>query len=209
MSELSIIPVGPGDIERLDAAYAIYRDAIVKSEQKTEAAFRALAARTDYRFLVAMRGEDVLGLAVSYAPDGEDVWLYEYAAVVEAHRGEGIGGQLFLASRLVAGGGRVALVEADADMGADEQARRLAFYSRLGFRQLAGLDYLLPLDAFGTPPPMLMLALLPAEITHVHVDDVERWLRRLYTDVYGRQLDDPRLATMIDPLPDDVPLDLI
>ena len=41
MSDLSITPLSPRDIDGLDAAYAIYRDAIVKSEQRTEAAFRS------------------------------------------------------------------------------------------------------------------------------------------------------------------------
>ena len=35
---------------------------------------------------------------------------------------------------------------------------------------------------------------------------LEEWLRRIYSEAYSQGLDDPRLARMIDPLPDGVPL---
>ena len=209
LTELVIRPLSPHDTDNLDQAFAIYHDAIVLSEQRSEDSFRALAARPDYRFLVAMRGQAMVGFAVSYVPSEDYFWLYEYAAVAPAQRGNGIGAQLFQASRLTAGPGRVALVEVDADTGTEEQARRLKFYGRLGCRRLRGRDYLLPLDDFGTPPPMWLLALTAPETSVVEIDVVERWLRSIYEDVYRKQLDDPRLARMIDPLPDDVALDAI
>ena len=56
---------------------------------------------------------------------------------------------------------------------------------------------------------MWLLALTAPETSVVEIDVVERWLRSIYEDVYRKQLDDPRLARMIDPLPDDVALDAI
>lgn len=209
MAEIRINLLDAADTGGLDRCYAIYREAILKSEQRPEAEFKALFARTDYRFVVARLDEQIVGVAVSWAPAQADFWLFEYAAVAPEVRGMQIGSHLLQASMAIIGPQRVALIEVDADTGSDEQVRRLRFYQRLGARRLRGLDYILPLDAFGTPPPMIMLALTHPGVGGVSVMMLEDWLRRIYYEVYGKGLDDPRLAKMIDPLPDQIQLDAI
>lgn len=207
MPEIRIQQIAPDDTPLLDAAVALYRDSIEKSEQRPEPVLRALINRPDYRFLAARLDEELVGVAVSWAPEDADFWLFEYVAVAERLRGNNIGANLFVASRLMAGQERIALVEVDAFTGEEIQAKRLAFYRRLGCRRLAGLDYILPLNAFGAPPPMWLLALAQEEdLASVSVMEVEDWLRRIYSEVYLKPLDDARLARMIDPLPDDVEL---
>ena len=207
MPEIRINLLDPADADGLDSCYVIYRDAILRSEQRPEPEFRALLARTDYRFVVARLDERIVGVAVSWAPAQGDFWLFEYAAVAPEARGMQIGSNLLQASMAIIGPERIALIEVDADTGSDEQARRLRFYQRLGARRLRGLDYILPLEAFGTPPPMIMLALTHPGVGAVSVMILEDWIRRIYHEVYGKGLDDPRLAKMIDPLPDQVQLD--
>ncbi len=207
MPEIRIQKIAPDNAALIDAAFALYRDSIETSEQRPEQVFRTLIQRPDYIFLCAMLDDELIGVAVSWVPAAADFWLFEYAAVSERLRGNKIGANLFFATRLMAGQERIALVEVDAFTGEEIQARRLAFYRRLGCRRLAGLDYILPLDAFGTPPPMWLLALSQEEtLASVSVQEVEDWLRRIYSEAYLKPLDDPRLAKMIDPLPDDVEL---
>ncbi len=207
MSEIRLQPIAPDNAPALDAAFALYRDSIELSEQRPEHIFRGLIHRPDYRFLGARLDEELVGIAVSWAPPDADFWLFEYAAVSERLRGNNIGANLFFASRMMAGQERTALVEVDAFTGEELQARRLAFYRRLGCRRLAGLDYILPLDAFGKPPPMWLLALTSvSDEPSVSVFQIENWLRAIYAGAYTKALDDPRLATMIDPLSDDVGL---
>ena len=207
MPEIRIQLIAPDDAATLDAAYALYAAEIEQTEQRPEQEFRALILRRGYRFLAAHLDEALIGIAVSWVPDDGDFWLFEYAAVAPLLRGNNIGANLFLASRHLAGQGRTGLVEVDAYTGEEIQARRLAFYRRLGCRRIAGLDYILPLDAFGAPPPMWLLALPPEEsAATVSVHTVETWLREIYAVAYAKSLDDPRLAGMIDPLPDDIEL---
>ena len=139
MAEIRINVLDPADAGGLDRCYAIYREAILKSEQRPEADFKALFERTDYRFVVARMDEQIVGVAVSWAPAQADFWLFEYAAVSPEVRGMQIGSHLLKASMAIIGLQRVALIEVDADMGSDEQARRLRFYQRLGARRLRGL----------------------------------------------------------------------
>lgn len=206
MTEIIIQTLPEGDADTFAQAYAIYSDAIEQTEQRTEAELWKLRLRPDYRFLVARRGAAIAGMSVAYVPSEDYFWLFEYAAVAPWARGAGVGAQLFQSSREMAGVQRVALVEVDADRGEEEQARRLRFYRRLACRRISGLDYLLPLEAFGTPPLMWLLALAQPEVRMLEVSLLERWLRSIYEDVYEKRLDDPRLARMIDPLPDTVPL---
>lgn len=206
MPEIRITELDPEDGAGLDRVVALYRAEILQTEQRPEAEFRSLIRRPDYRFVVARLDDAIIGFAVSWVPDQADFWLFEYAAVSPEARGNKIGSHLLLASRELIGIERTALVEVDADTGSEQQARRLAFYKRLGCRQLSGLNYLLPLDAFGKPPPMWLLAMLHPDVHAVPVMVLEEWLRRIYSEAYARRLDDPRLAKMIDPLPDDVPL---
>lgn len=209
MPEIRIQPIAPTSERVIDQAFVLYRDAIERTEQRPEDEFRALARRPDYRFLGAFAADDLVGVSVTMLPPDADMWLFEYAAVRPDMRGHGIGANLLLATRHMAGPQRMGLIEVDADRGEEAQQRRLAFYRKLDCLRLSGLDYILPLDAFGTPPPMWLLAMPPREIQSISVFAVENWLRRIYAQAYGKPLDDPRLAQMIDPLPDDVALEAI
>lgn len=209
MSEIIIQRLAENDAEGFAQAYRLYHEAIELSEQRPEDEFRKLVLRPDYRFLVARLNGATVGLSVSYVPSEDYFWLFEYAAVAPEMRGKSVGAQLFRASQMIAGAHRTPLIEVDADRGEPEQARRLNFYRRLGCQRIGGLDYLLPLEAFGQPPPMWMLALPQEGVTAIDIETLERWLRSIYEDVYGQRLDDPRLARMIDPLPDAIALEPI
>lgn len=206
MPEIIVKLIKPEDEALLDEAYGLYFESIERTEQRPEDEFRALVARPDYQLIGAILEGHTAGLALSWVPPEAPIWLFEYAAISPTLRGHGIGANLFLASRHMAGAERTALVEVDRPDD-ETKRRRLSFYRRLDCRRIAGLDYLLPLDAFGTPPPMWLLAATstpdqPSLSVHV----VENWLRGIYAGAYGKPLDDPRLAQMIDPLPDDVEL---
>jgi GNAT superfamily N-acetyltransferase len=209
---LSIRQLGPADADTFERALAIYREAIIPSEQRPEDEIRALLGRRDYVVLAAEQADaeqrdNVVGFAISYVPLAEDFWLFEYVAATPAERGRGAGAALVQEATRLAGEGRVGLVEADADTGEDPVARkRLRFYERLGCRKLDGLDYQLPLRTHGVPPPMLLLALAPPNVTALSVEAVERWLRLIYIGVYRQNEDDPRIAEMIAGLQFSVPL---
>ena len=200
---MSIRQLGKHETAAFERVLAIYREAIEPSEQRPEADLRGVIGREDYLVLVAERDAGIVGFAISWLPDGEDFWLFEYVAATPAERGKGTGAALLRQSASAAGADRTGLVEADAARD-DVTARRLGFYERLGCRPLHGLDYQLPLRTHGLPPPMLLLALTPASA--VSRDAVGRWLRRLYVGVYGQLADDPRITQMLAALPPDVRL---
>lgn len=206
MAEIRITLLDPADRVGMDRVFNLYSEGIEKTEQRPEADFRALIQRPDYRFVVAMEEDAIIGFAVVWAPEGGDFWLFEYVVVIERARGNKVGSHLLMASRQLVGVERTVLVEVDAFTGEEVQAKRLQYYKRLGFRIIDGLDYLLPLEAFGRPPQMWLLAMVHPDVPAVPIVILEEWLRRIYAEAYGKGLDDPRLAYMIDPLPDDVPL---
>jgi GNAT superfamily N-acetyltransferase len=203
--DLTIRQLGKGDAAAFEQALAIYRAAIEPSEQRREAELRATLARADYLVLAAEGGGQVVGFSISWLPEGESFWLFEYAATIPSERGRGIGAVLFEKTAALADTERTGLVEADA--GRDElTARRLRFYGRLGCRRVDGVDYLLPLRTHGEPPPMLLLAHVSRSIGAVPREELRRWLSRIYAGVYRQAADDPRIAQMVDHLPTEVDL---
>lgn len=204
---LTIRQLGPGDDDALERALAIYRDAIPLSEQRPEEELRTLLGRRDYSVLTAEQGGEVVGFAISYVPLAEDFWLFEYVATTPAARGQGAGAAMVQEATRLAGEGRIGIVEAEAENEHDPvTGKRLRFYARLGCRKLKGLNYLLPLRTHGVPPPMLLLALAPPDVTSLPVQAIERWLRLIYIGVYRQSEDDPRIIEMIGDLPANVPL---
>ncbi len=207
---LVIRQIGLTDVTATESVLALYRETIVPPEQRPEADVRRLPGRSDYQVLAAQRGEETIGFAISFLPPGEDFWLFEYAATDPAERGRGVGAALFRRAQAAAGEAKTGLIEVDAEReGDDLTRRRLRFYARLGARRVRGLDYVLPLRTHGVPPPMVLLAFAPGSANSIPAAMLRGWLGRVYSDVYGQPPDDPRLARMINSLPDDVALDPI
>jgi GNAT superfamily N-acetyltransferase len=203
--DIAIRQLDEDDGDAFERALAIYRDAIEPSEQRSEAELRGVLARADYVVLAAEGNGQVVGFSIGWLPEGEDFWLFEYAATIPSDRGRGIGAVLFEKTAAMAGAERTGLVEADAAR--DEvTARRLRFYARLGCRRIDGVDYLLPLRTHGEPPPMLLLAHVSRSIGALPREEFRRWLSRIYASVYGQAAGDPRIAAMLDGLPLDVSL---
>lgn len=189
----------PLDGQAFAEAFAIYRDQIEPSEQKTEAELRSLVRRPDYRFVLARRDGRVCAFALAFVPPRHRFVLIEYVAVEAGSQGGGLGSDMFRLLLETLAQDRIALLEVDAPRegdGAEQRRRRLAFYERLGCRQIEGVDYQLPLRAFGAPPPMVLLAHAPDAVEAIPRRRLTRWLRSLYTDVYGQQDSDPRIAEM-------------
>ena len=192
---------GPADVA-LPGLIEIYRASIPASERKPDAWLAAAAGHGCFElFSVELSGETVVGLAVVYRPAEVPFALLEYLAIAPGARGGGAGAAAMV-ELLAVFPDRCVLAEIDAPRDADG-VRRVRFYRRLGFAEVAGLDYQLPL--LNDPPPMrLFVARPPAPLGREMLQD---WLRRIYVDVYGISENDPRPAAMVGGLSD--PLELL
>ncbi|MFZ4603912.1 MAG: GNAT family N-acetyltransferase [Caulobacterales bacterium] len=179
----------------------IYEQALPARERKPRAAFAALLDRPDYRLIGMVDDGAAVGFALVYL--GADIALLEYMATHEALRGRGLGAELCQAVQALAGA-RPILIEVDSDRDhaapdLDVRRRRKAFYRRCGAREISGLAYQLPLPGLGAAPAMdLMLLNGPPTIAKA---DLALWLAAIYADVYGQSPVDPRIAAMLDGLP--------
>jgi GNAT superfamily N-acetyltransferase len=210
------------DGEPFRQLFAIYAASISPREQKPEDWLRAMVAAPKYRVWIAQDagqpGEGrkrVLGFSILFVPPGEGFALLEYMAVAPEKRGHGFGGELFRRTVEHAvtpeGAGLPVLLEVDSDREASSdravRTRRIRFYRRLGCVKIAGLWYLMPLCGVGPVPEMDLLvyrAVPPAPLAR---GDLQRWLQAIYRDVYHGSPDDPRIAQMLEPLPDPVPIE--
>jgi GNAT superfamily N-acetyltransferase len=200
------------DGEPFRQLFAIYAASISPREQKPEDWLRAMVAAPKYRVWIAQDAGRVLGFSILFVPPGEGFALLEYMAVAPEKRGHGFGGTLFRRTVEHAvtpdGTGLPVLLEVDSDREASSdravRTRRIRFYRRLGCVKIAGLLYLMPLRGVGPVPEMDLLVyrvVPPAPLARGHL---QRWLQAIYRDVYHASPDDPRIAQMLQPLPDPV-----
>ena len=216
---ISTLP--PNDQAGFGQMLAIYQSSIEPSEQKPAQELATCLRDPRYHFLVARNGGDVTGFSIQFFPSSGAFWLLEYIAVDQRTRSQGLGCRIFVNAKEAAAArapGAPCLLEVDQpvppvalthDKPSNDTVRRLAFYRRLPCRKLEGLDYILPLDVGGTPPPMLLLVHGLETETSVPKESVRQWLMTIYVEVYQCSPRDARLDVMLDPAGEIIPLTAI
>lgn len=198
-----MIDIGSASDAQRDAFIAIYEEALPSSERKPREAILALEARADFRVMLAVRGEAVMGFAIIYVPAQEDFALLEYMAVADSGRGRGTGACIF-AEVLAAVGERMLIVEIDSDRedspDREMRARRRGFYERGGARRIEGVDYRMPVVSEGTPPAMDLMLHARGRAVAVTPELAGHWIRTIYRDVYGVEIAERELRPMLEGL---------
>ena len=201
MSDMNtVIQLNASDASLVNQFLRIYQSSIEPSEQKTAAQMRALVSDPHYRVHISVEGEKVTGFAMSFIPGRKHFVLLEYMAVDEQLRSRGIGAALFEAASDIAAQYNIPLVLEVDQPGSpispgNDTARRLRFYAEHGCRRIVGLDYILPLSAHGSPPPMWLLA--RGREQALSRSELRDWLTTLYVEVYGQSGTDPRIEAML------------
>lgn len=201
--------VTPAHRRELEQLITIYQAAIDPSEQKSAAEIAAMLDDPRYAFIASATGGTVTGFSICFFPANADFWLLEYMAVDASARSGGLGEAIFAESYhhgLTRVPGGTMLLEVDqpgqSRNSANDTEARVRFYRRMGCRMVMGLNYILPMDASGTPPPMMLLTYAIPSLNVVSKAHAQNWLTSLYTDVYAKAKDDPRIPLMLSHLPD-------
>ncbi len=208
----SIHRIRSAEEPEFDALAAIYQTSLPRSEQKTVEALAAMALLPGYLFLAAKEKDTVCGFSITLLFADADACLLEYMAVAPEQRGRGVGAWLFMQTmQRPEVAGRFVLAEVDSDKAAAQAGcdarRRKEFYRRLGCRELDGLAYLMPpVLAAEQPPAMEMLAWRQSLPASVEKARLRQWLECCYTQVYHQAADDPRMAAMLQGLPNEIQL---
>ena len=196
--------------EAFEGLYAIYKDVFPLSERKPRKRLLAMLNTDAYVFIVGEAAGGVLCFAIARVLEGAGAALLEYMGVRRDHQGQGLGGRTF---RGVVGQpslvDKVLLLEVEDERGLDpvgDEARRKAFYRDLGCREVEGLTYVMPTVADGAPPPMNILTHDSGEASTISKATLKGWLQAIYAQIYGRPQDDPAIAAMLRPLPNEITL---
>jgi GNAT superfamily N-acetyltransferase len=200
--EMRIQQIRERNKAEFDGLVRVYEASLAASGRKSVAALKAMLARPEYAFVIAIEGKRVVGFAIAIALIGSDAALLEYMAVHAEFRGRGVGAELFGAvAEWQKIAGRFLLVEVDSEREdsaeREQRARRKAFYRRLGAKELRGLRYIMPPVTAATPTPMELMVYrreLPASIEK---ERVRAWLEDCYLQVYGVPAGDPRIGEML------------
>lgn len=200
--------VKDSDPELLCAIEGLYSRAFPSSERKPVQFLTAALHRSDYRVLSLSHEGEFIAFAVLFRSTVEGMALLEYMAVVESARGQGWGSRLF--GEVAVAAASPILIELETDGGAgssgNERTRRKNFYTRLGCRQLRGVEYEMPKIASAEPPRMELLV-HGVSAPSLSGEQLGRWLWEIYRNVYSRDEDDPGLRRMRAALPEAILLE--
>jgi hypothetical protein len=194
-----------------DSLGRIYAESFPEGERKSLAKLSRMLESPAYQFLTVSQNGSVIGYSIAACLQNCDACLLEYMSVDSQHRGEGIGQFLFqqtAKSSHVAD--RLLLIEAESDKTESPdkaiRTRRKSFYRRLGCREIPFLNYLMPKVSTGVLPPMDWMVYHPCLPHSIEKDRLRHWLKTCYEQVYSQDVNDPRIAFMLEGLPDDLPL---
>jgi GNAT superfamily N-acetyltransferase len=200
---MHIAPLEINDRERFDAFYAIYRVSFPLSEQKSYGELLRMGSLASYTIFTAQNNEEILGFCIMFHDREVDFYLLEYMAIDAQKRSLGLGSKLFRTSMqhlIHTYGLKPLVIEIDSpEKPSDEQhtrEKREQFYRKQGARKIDSFDYILPLKSDETPPPMELLVYHPS-LTHISKEQLRCWLEALYSNVYGCDKDDVRIAVML------------
>ena len=194
--------------DEFDGFYAIYSTAFPHSEQKSRDTLLHMISSAFYTVYLAYNDEKIVGFCMMYHALNEDFFLLEYMAINETQRGVGLGSTLLKSSieqLYKAHGERALLIEIESpdEPSLDQKIRekREQFYRHLGALKIDSFDYILALQSVEKAPKMKLL------VYHQNVRDIpkktlQRWLEKIYMDVYGCTQDDERIAYMLRYTPD-------
>lgn len=190
--------------------YGIYAESIAVREQKSESWLCKMVHKPDNKILLMKRDGHVKGFSILFL--SQSFGLLEYMAVSAEDRNRGLGAEIFRRSmeHAVSSEGKVVPILLEVDSDREESSdrelrkRRQRFYRRLGCVCIAGLHYILPLSGEGPPPGMDLMISPAGDLREIRKPDLERWLKTIYRDVYHCSPDDPRIAKMLENLPDPV-----
>jgi GNAT superfamily N-acetyltransferase len=196
---------------RFSSLLAIYRSSHPASERKPGILLSEMVKKPEYLFIAAILEAQVVGFAISNWFPQSDACLLEYMAITQERRGQGIGKMLFkylIAMPQIAG--RYLLAELDSERPSPgnhpEEIRRKRFYLRLGCREIAGLRYIMPPVASSTPPAMDIMVYRRNLPTAISRTTLRGWLQSIYVNVYQMREDDPRIAEMLENIPEEARL---
>jgi len=183
--------------------WRIYATAIAANERKPRWMIEAMCAREEYRLLTLGDAQRASAFAIVYLSRESDCALLEYMAVDACERNQGLGAQMLQGAFAAANAERerTLLLEVDSPCEQCEdrelRTRRQKFYLRNGCRRVEGLHYLLP-AWLPITPPMMDLLLLRNDVAAPAKEDLRRWLKDVYVNVYGTNGEDARIEMMLE-----------
>lgn len=193
--------------EEFDGFYAIYSTSFPLCEQKSREALLAMQHASFYTIYLAYNDEKIVGFCIMYHPNNDDFFLLEYLAVDENLRGIGLGSTLLKSSieqLFKTHGIRALLIEIESteESSSDKEIRekREQFYRHLGALKIDSFDYILALQSLEVPPKMKLLIYHPS-LREIPKGALQRWLEKIYVDVYGCSQNDSRIVQMLEGVP--------
>ncbi len=152
----------------------------------------------NYRILVALQHETVIGISLFYIFPALKFGLLDSMAIIKEFQGKGIGRKLFnftfdiFSSRISDGIGLLMEIQKDNVQNIEEnniRKNRIKFYINLDCKFLHGINYLAPSQIGGQPEEMYLMIKPIKNIKSLSKYDVFKIVNAIYSKIYDHKRD--------------------
>jgi len=164
------------------------------------------------KMFVGCSNQQVLFMALIWPLQNTDFVLLDYMATMRAYRNTGIGTR-FLRNifEIIAVDKKHIIVEVEDPRYADNKQKaqcRVEFYLRNGAKKMKSVSYILPPLSAGAPTRMIVMVLSPENmsIDELPGETVRGLFVQIFTELYGRAMDDSLLSSFVNDVPPTVKL---
>ncbi|NJK27682.1 MAG: GNAT family N-acetyltransferase [Coleofasciculaceae cyanobacterium SM2_3_26] len=182
------------------AALDIYNEAFPIAERSSVARVKQIVQNNWEQMYLGYLGDRVVFLGILYELEGTDFVLLSYIATEKNYRNQGIGSQ-FIEQLLVElkFQKKYLLLEVKTPKGESDKVswRRIAFYRRLGAKELKGVNYFVPALSGNTPTESILMILPEYHQPTLAGAFVKQLIYKLYVEGYDRPDTDPLLLQLL------------
>ncbi len=202
--------VSAADPQGLQEALQIYTDSFPLNERHPTDVIRERLNHGRYTLVVGRLQQETVFFALLWPLRNSEFVLLDYMATKDRYRGRGIGSE-FLKSipRMAELAGKFLVLEVEKPAcgeNREERARRVAFYRRLGARELQGVRYVMPGLSGGDPTEMNLMILPQYGGGKIDAKTVRQIIIEIYHELYGRDIKDGLLNSFLNEIAQPVQL---
>ena len=191
-------------------AVAIYDDSLPAAERQENSVIRERVATKKERMFIGRLNGEVVFMALIWPLQHTDFVLFDYMAVKETYRNQGIGTKFVQNIFRISGirDKRFILEVEDPRYGDNKEmrTRRVEFYRRNGAKIMKDVSYILPPLYGNTPTQMIVMVLSPYPDIRFSGKLISKIFVQIYRELYGRDENDKLLHSSIRSIPSTVEL---
>ena len=191
-----------------EKAINIYNDSFPANERQPLAIIKKRITEEKSKLFVGLLNNEVIGMALLWDFSDLEFVLLDYMAIAENYRNKKFGTDLFkFLTDNNYNYNKYMIIEVENylfGINTEQRKKRINFYIRNGAYILKDLHYMLPSLDNTLPTEMILMMSPKYKKNNIEKMEIERLIKRLYVEVYGKTEEDNLLISILKEIPDKI-----